>query len=476
MKHWKWCWLALFAWPWVTQAANPPRLDSLLAILHTGEEDTSKVLTMIRTGRLYFYNQPDSCHYYFDRALHLAEKFHYDYGIAFACHNFGDYHSFKGEYATSLEYYLRSRQLYEDLGKESMISSIQNNMGLVYMAIGDHEEARTHFEKALDAFVKEKKPDHESNVLNNLAMIHYDEKNYDEAERMYRRSLALREELNLYKGSVLHNLGELLVAKQQYDSAMVYFGLALAEKTAANRESSKATTYGMMGISYDALGNTAQAMQAFEAAYAVTQEFDLHAEWSKISTDYAALLARLGQYEKAYTIEREGRVLRDSLFNPEMLKDLSKLEVDYAMQKHEIEKQELVYKSQLAETQLKNSRWFIAFSLMVLMIVLGLLAWIYRLNVRKGQMNKDLNQLNAELEERVRQRTDSLQKKTEVLEQHAFDLSHRVRGPVASILGLAAMLEPSQEVDAENQRYVEGVKTKAQQLDQVLHEINDGLK
>lgn len=431
---------------------------------------------MVQLGRAYLYSKPDSCTYYFERAMATAVQFQYEYGTAVASVNLGDYHNFYGNYPEALGHYMKGLGIFERLGKASQVATCHNNLGLLYMAIGANTDAREHLEFAIDYFVANNKTEHEYNVLNNLGMIFVKEGKYEEGERRYRRSLQLRQELGAYKGSVLHNLGELMALRGMHDSAMVYLEAALEEKTLAKRESSKVTTYDEIGKSKLALGDQQGALEAFRRGFEIGDGVDMSVEMALVCADLAQLEAATGDYKSAYEHEHSGRVIRDSLYNPEMLQQLSKLEVDRVLSTQALENQDLVHKKQLAEAQLLNSRWLTGISLGVLGVVIGLLIWIFRLNVRKGEINRDLNLLNQELEQRVQQRTASLRSKTEVLERHAFDLSHRVRGPVASILGLSNLLAGAQPEDPEFQRYLEGIRQKAQSLDAELRRINEDLE
>jgi tetratricopeptide (TPR) repeat protein len=472
MKYGRLILVLLCLWPFYVQAATPlPNLDSMMVILRTHSDDTAKAATMVRVGRHHFYTQPDSSKYYFENGLRIAQKLKDDFGMAFAHINLGDYYMASGAYAESLRNYLTGLAIAETINRPKMVASAHNNISLVYMSIGAMDEAQKYSEKALE-YYENRGQEHVMNILNNLGMIHFGKGEYELAEKQYRRSLQIREEIHAYKGSVLQNLGELMARQGRNDSAMVYFQRSLEEKIANNRVTNMVSTYYQMGKQYVLSGDDTRAMDAFQKGYDIAKENGQQAEHSDLCKDIAALMARQKDWEQAFKFEHEGRLLHDSIFDPDMLKDMSRLEVDYALQNTEIEKQELLHNKQLAEAQLANSRWLTALSLGALLLVLGLLAWIYRLNIKRAKINKDLNQLNAELEARVKQRTESLQTKTEVLEKHTFDLSHRVRGPVASILGLAALIDSSVEPSADNRKYLDGFKSKAESLDEVLHEIN----
>lgn len=457
-------------------AATPLRLDSLLALYRTQGDDTAQVSTMVRIGRAYFYSQPDSSKFFYDQALQLADNKQYEYGIAYALINLGDYYNATGKYPESLRNYLRSLSILEAQEKESMVASCHNNISLVYMAIGAMDDAIEHSSQALGYYRKANRTENVMNILNNVGLIHFGRGEFAEAEAAYRESLDLREKAGTYKGSVLHNLGELMAECGYNDSAMAYFKLSLAEKVAANRVTNMPTSYIQIGLQHRLAGHPDQALEAFMTGYRIAKDNDLGADLSELCRVLADLMASDGRWQEAYTYEHESRLLHDEIFNPDLVNDMARTQVDYSLQKTEVERKELQLRKELAEASLRNSRWLSGLALLALAVVSGLLLWIYRLNLKRGQINRDLNALNAELEERVQQRTASLQAKTEVLERHAFDLSHRVRGPVASILGLAALIDRDHLENPNNAKYLEGIQAKTEALDQVLHEINSGLK
>lgn len=458
------------------RGAAPLPLDSLLAAYRTQINDTASVSTMVRIGRAYFYSQPDSSKYYYHQALQLAERWQYEFGSAYALLNLGDYYQARGKYPESLQHYLRSLSMLEAQGRESMVASCHNNISLVYMAIGAMDDAMAHSKLALDYYRRVNRMENVMNILNNMGLIHFGRDEFKEAEAAYRESLELRQKAGTYKGSVLHNLGELMAECGYNDSAMAYFQLSLAEKVAANRVTNMPTTYIQIGLQHRYAGDNQKAMEAFMTGYKIAKESNLEADRAELCKAIGDLMASEGRWQEAYQFEHEGRMLHDTIFNPDLVNAMAQSEVDYSLQKTEVERKELQLRKELAEAGLRNSRWLSGLALVALAVVSGLLLWIYRLNLKRGQINRDLNALNADLEERVRQRTASLQAKTEVLERHAFDLSHRVRGPVASILGLAALIDTENPANPTNAKYLEGIKAKTQSLDQVLHEINSGLE
>jgi PAS domain S-box-containing protein len=92
----------------------------------------------------------------------------------------------------------------------------------------------------------------------------------------------------------------------------------------------------------------------------------------------------------------------------------------------------------------------------------------------RKQAEEAIRRLNAELEERVRQRTDQLEAANKELEAFAYSVSHDLRAPLRAIGGFSQLLEEDYggRLDAEGRRaiarIVAGTRTMGQLIDDLL--------
>ena len=88
-------------------------------------------------------------------------------------------------------------------------------------------------------------------------------------------------------------------------------------------------------------------------------------------------------------------------------------------------------------------------------------------------MGEELNAINQNLENLVNDRTEKIRLKNEQLIKYSFTNAHKVRGPLARILGLIFVSEI--ETDSGHRSLFEKVKKEAVDIDKIIREINSEL-
>jgi signal transduction histidine kinase len=94
-------------------------------------------------------------------------------------------------------------------------------------------------------------------------------------------------------------------------------------------------------------------------------------------------------------------------------------------------------------------------------------------------LNESLRDLNISLEEKVHERTNELEMKNKKLEEYTFVNAHKLRAPVATILGLIHLFDYKDSIEIET--IIKELKKTSLELDKAIKEIqiileNEGRK
>ena len=101
------------------------------------------------------------------------------------------------------------------------------------------------------------------------------------------------------------------------------------------------------------------------------------------------------------------------------------------------------------------------------------LVWAYRANQRRQEAEDKLLKLNAELEERVRQRTIELEATNRELESFSYSVSHDLRAPLRGIDGwsLALLEDFGEELAPKAREYLTQVRAEASRMMELIEDL-----
>ncbi len=119
------------------------------------------------------------------------------------------------------------------------------------------------------------------------------------------------------------------------------------------------------------------------------------------------------------------------------------------------------------------------FSRLIFIFILGftLIKDYDRQRILLIQKNEEINHLNKNLERLVELRTEKLNNVNKKLGEYSFMNSHKVRAPLARIMGLLNLIraEKAATNDPEIHQYLQLLQMSAEELDQIIKEMNTHL-
>ena len=502
-------------------AAQTTQADSLQLLAQNEPNDSLRVRKFIDLARAVEEENPQKALEALEEALAIATKSKNAANEAAALHAIGTVHYKHDNYSQAIDYLLKSLKINEKIGNELGIGHNYLVIGNTYYNLEQYNEAEKYNTKALAIYKKLGKKLFVSMAINNLANVAYLQRNYTKAIEGYKESLNMNTQMHDEHAALLclNNISLTYLAAKDYTNSAdygmqalqiaqeleSYFNVSMAAKNLAEvhlflKDSKKAEKYA--NIALDAANKVNSKLRAKEALLTLVSVYKSQKNTTKA----------LDFLEKA-------RAIDDSIYNENVTQQIQALTNQYELEKKQTQIKLLEKDRKIQEESIANERLhkYLLIACLAAVLIILVLSIISLRNIRRysrfqqeeknkakhrnielaqqkeaiavqaqhlSQLNEELktllddvaekNQmlehLNANLDEIVQMRTGEVQEKNKKILKLAFTCAHRLRGPLARILGLVKLLEMANLPDAQKE-LLKHINTSAENLDGVIHEM-----
>src|SRR5579863_5052822 len=140
---------ALILAPFLAHPAKAQSVENLLKEVDTVGSDSVKTLMYYSISRFYWDRNADSVLLMGEKAAGIAEKIHFQEGIALADLSKGVAYDLKENYPEALNCYLQALRISIQLGKAGLTGNLYSDIGIVYGGMGNYAKAREYYFAAL---------------------------------------------------------------------------------------------------------------------------------------------------------------------------------------------------------------------------------------------------------------------------------------------------------------------------------------
>jgi two-component system, sensor histidine kinase and response regulator len=387
--------LALF----LTCRAQSQPLESLFKRLDSEGSDSVRVLLYYSISRIYWERNADSVLLMSEKAKGIAEKIHYQEGIALADLSKGVAYDLKEDYPEALNCYLQALRISERLGKEGLKANLYTDIGIVYAGMGNNDKAKEYYLASLQIAKKNGDKGETAILLINLAETFKKTGAYDSAIAYNNIALPIERALKDSSGvaTILLNIGDNYNRKDQPENGLGYFRKCIALAERVHDDEDIAWAYLSTAQAYlqeDKAGLSIRfAGIALETAKRIAFTEIIKESYSVLYSGYR----RQGNFAKALDYRNLEIALKDSIYTIDKDKKIKNLESGYELEKkqHEIDllnKDNLIQQQDIASERQKHLM-FIAGALFF-----GIGAFfLFRSNQEKERLNRQLKAQNQEI-------------------------------------------------------------------------------
>lgn len=503
-------------------------LDSLKTQLKNQPlEDSIRVKLLNRIAFETYYRYPEQALRSAFEALKISEKITYSKGTAEAYRQIGLVLWSQANYAGAVEALFKGLHLIEGNAQALQLEAdIVGNIGMVYNSLGNYSQALQFLNQSLVHQRALKNISREATMLNNLGDTYRLQNDFTKALEIYSQALKLRVATGnvVTQGTNLRNIGNVYEALGEFDNALEnYFKSLQIAESKNDRRGISLARQSVASIFFK------KKQYALATQYARESLKFSHEDNQKSTLrDSYKLLWQLAEAQsksqEALSFYKLFIVYKDSVENTKVSTEISTVRLNYEMQKKQAEIDILTKDKELQDARMARNNTMLASVLIIL--VLGTILFFRQRSVSKilvkqnleiikqkkeiVEQNDELIALNEEiraqqdeviaqrdalseknheilvmnirmmeanenLEKLVAERTSVLEEQNQRLSDYAFHNAHKLRAPLASILGLVNLMHKNPSTD-DFDILLEHLKKSSDDLDRVVRSINKTLQ
>jgi tetratricopeptide (TPR) repeat protein len=369
---------------------------------------------------------------YYDKALRLYEEQHNKVGAARVLGNMGLDYSFQSDYTKALEYDLKGLKIVEALGNKRLVANALGNIGLLYNYQKDYDKALEYGTRALDMWKETGNKHGELISINVIGNAYFGKLDYGPALKYYQDALVLAKELADKRAEAINmgNIGNIyygkgILAKKQhkkaecdslYKEALNYDLDALKIEQEMGNKESQGNTLSNIGSIYLENKEFKEAEVYLKEAIVVDSIAGALDNLKEPETYMSQLYEETGRPVLALEYYKRAMAIKDSLFNIDKNKALTKKELTYEFEKQQAAaKAEQDKKDALALADKRKQQiviWSTIGGLLLVLVFAGFILRSLRITRKQKQVievkNKETEEQKKVIEEKNKDIIDSI--------------------------------------------------------------------
>lgn len=234
-------------------------------------DDTNKVISLLEVAHRTAVTNLVLADSILDIGIELSNRIGFESGLGRIYMNRAVYFHRKKEYKTALEWFAKSREIFQRLGKIKYLNGVAHGEGNAYYRLGNYQKSDSLFNSVLKYAEQYHDTDVMTATLHSIALSYKDRAMFTEALKYVLRAASIREKKGDKKmlATDYGTIASLLRTQKRYKESINYYklGIGLAEETGSKK--TEETLYKNLGSVYKEMGDYKNAMKVYRKAIAI---------------------------------------------------------------------------------------------------------------------------------------------------------------------------------------------------------------
>lgn len=488
-----------------TTVAQNMAVDSLEMMLQSDQLSVSTRITLLnQLAQELSFGYTGRAGEYARESLQLAMVAQDEQAIAEAEYTIARVHVMSGQFELALREYLKCLQRFRQLGEQKMETRTLYQIAKLQIALFDYDNAISYAHDAWQLVQSQHDPILKADIQLTYGQALLKEERYAEARLQLDSALQFYSaEQHAQKQAALYNfLAGVDIGQKRYESARIRLGIAL-EKAGDFCPIERTGVLLNKGILLLKTKDYSLAEQSLLQSRSLYEQYQLQQFYPELIPTLVTVYDSMRKPEKALPLMQQALQEERSRGQASRSEVLERLHLEFQTLQLDHEKAFLLQEAALRDQELQLTQWLLLTASMVIILLLVIATMMYVNAKHRGRSNDRLVQLNEEIamqrnllkeqatelqqaNSEVREINENLEeivieRSTQVLEQnkklrdYAYFNSHRVRAPLARVLGLADLWTADLS-DNERKIVLLEIEKSIKELDAVVQQINQILR